>query len=245
MLKIMAEKVGVTYCGDAKVEPYERAMRTAGLEPVRLRPGEGQGLSGVCGLLLTGGVDVNPNLYGQEPRPETEVPDEERDQSELRLLGEALTADLPVLAICRGMQLMNVHLHGTLQQHLPSTTTHKQRFEEDRSGNHRAVHEITIHDGTKLAAIVGSGVHTVNSRHHQAVDQLGHGAIVNAISSDGVVEGFELPSKRFAVAVQWHPEDRIDVSADDRKLFDAFAAAVREVPRDRDFASAGRASRDS
>jgi putative glutamine amidotransferase len=238
----MTKNVGVTYCGEAKVEPYERAMRIAGLEPVLLRPGEEQNLSGVAGLLLTGGVDVNPRLYGQHAVPETDAPDDERDQSELSLLGEALSADLPIFAICRGMQLMSVHLHGTLLQHLPSTAIHKQRFKEDPAGNHRAVHEITVNRRTKLAAIIGDGVHAVNSRHHQSVDELGQGAIVNAISSDGVIEGFELPSKRFAVAVQWHPEDRIDVNADDRKLFEAFAAAVQEMPRHRDFASAGLSS---
>jgi putative glutamine amidotransferase len=237
-LEIMAEKVGVAYCGEVKVEPYERAMRIAGLEPVRLRPGEGQNLSSVAGLLLTGGVDVNPRLYGQDPVAETDASDDTRDRSELSFLGEALEADLPVLAICRGMQLMNVHLHGTLQQHLPSTAIHKQRFKEDLSGKHRAIHEITVNRGTKLAAIVGDGVHAVNSRHHQSVDRLGQGAIVNAISTDGVIEGLELPSKRFVLAVQWHPEDRIDVAIDDRKLFEAFAAAVQETPQSRVFALA-------
>lgn len=220
----MAAKVGVSDCGDTKIFAYENAIRRVGLVPVRLTAGEDQSLDGLNGLLLTGGVDINPRRYGHQPHPQTQEPNDVRDEFESSLIGEALAIDLPVLAICRGMQLLNVHLHGTLTQHLASVGIHEQRLPDEEPGRHRDAHPIDVFPGTLLAAIVSPGKHRVNSRHHQAVADAGEGLIVSAISEDGVPEAMELPSKRFVVAVQWHPEDRIDGSEDDRKLFEAFAA---------------------
>jgi putative glutamine amidotransferase len=227
----MAAKVGVTDCGDPKILPYEDAIQSVGLEPVRLSANSGQTLDGLCGLVLTGGVDVNPKWYGETPHDETQDPDDERDEFEFALVAEALATDLPLFAICRGMQLLNVHLHGTLTQHLSSTAIHQQRFADDAPGAHRSVHTIRVLPGTLLAQIVGAGTHEINSRHHQAVDHVAPGATVSAVSSDGVIEAMELPSKRFALAVQWHPEDRIHVSETDVKLFQAFAAVVSGADR--------------
>ena len=227
MLKEMTPKVGITFCGEQKIVSYEAAALAAGLTPVRLIPSHSPHLSDVDGLMLTGGTDVNPSLYGQEAGPDTSAPDDERDAMELELLREALTKDMPVLAICRGMQLLNVAQGGTLHQHLLSADVHVQRPTDQLPGQHGAVHDVVVAQGSKLATIIGAGKHDVNSRHHQAVDRLGSDITVTALSIDGVVEGVEIPDRSFAVAVQWHPEDRIGVSESDRKLFASFADALR------------------
>jgi putative glutamine amidotransferase len=225
----MGNRIGVTFCGDSKIAPYEFAVAAAGLEPVRLTADGSPCLEALDGLLLTGGVDVNPARYGQERGPETDAPDDPRDRMECELLAEALRRRIPVLAICRGLQLMNVHLGGTLHQHLDSSPVHvKRRTPDDLPRQHPAAHSVVVDGGTRLASIIGSGGHEVNSRHHQAVDRLGRDLKISARSADGVVEGLELGSAPFVVAVQWHPEDRIEISAADRKLFEAFAAAARE-----------------
>jgi putative glutamine amidotransferase len=219
----MAAPVGVTYCGEQRIEAYENAIRAVGLEPVRLIAGRPQSLDGLYGLLLTGGTDVNPRRYGQSAVPETQEPDEARDEMECDLLSEALAIDLPVFAICRGMQLLNVHMHGTLQQHLPPSAGHEQRLPDEQPRKHRDAHTVSVSPGTLLSQIVGRDQIAVNSRHHQGVDRLGTGVIPSAVSTDGMVEAIEYPARRFVLGVQWHPEDRIEISDSDLKLFEAFA----------------------
>jgi putative glutamine amidotransferase len=226
-LKLRAAVTLNTFGIFARVGPYEAAMLEAGIEPVR----NPESLEGLSGLLLTGGSDVNPKRYGQERLRQSDSPDDARDELEFALLKAALAADLPVFAICRGLQLLNVFQGGTLIQHLPSSNVHRQKVEGAERGAHPAAHRVRVAPETKLAAIVGSGELEVNSRHHQAVDRLGDGLTVSALSVDGVVEGLELPDARFAVAVQWHPEDRIGVSEADRKLFRAFAGAMKAFTR--------------
>jgi putative glutamine amidotransferase len=223
----MAARVGVTDCGDKKIAPYLNAIRRAGLEPHVLSIHEHRSLDGLNGLLLTGGTDINARRYGQEPVAETQQPDDERDELEFALLGEALALDLPVFAICRGMQLLNVHLHGTLAQHLSSEAIHVRRLKDEIPGQHRVAHFVEVTPGTLLAHIIGEGRHDVNSRHHQAVCELAPEAVKSAVSEDGITEAMELPAKRFVLGVQWHPEDRIEISEADRKLFDAFAAGAQ------------------
>jgi putative glutamine amidotransferase len=213
----------------SRVEPYEAAMRAVGLEPVR-NPAS---LDGLDGLLLSGGSDIDPRHYGQERLRQSDSPDDARDELEMRLLGEALAADLPVLAICRGLQLFNVFYGGSLIQHLPGSEVHRQKVNGAETGKHPAAHSIEVKPETQLAAIIGAGEHQVNSRHHQGVDRLGPGLTVSAVAADGVVEGLEVVDATFAVAVQWHPEDRIAVSAADRKLFEAFAAAIAKSMAER------------
>jgi putative glutamine amidotransferase len=217
-------RAAVTFGKKTKKDAYEAALHQAGIQTVR----NPDSLEGLDGLVLTGGSDVNPKLYGEKRIRESEPPDDERDQLEWRLLEAALAADLPVLGICRGMQLFNVVHGGTLIQHLPSTDVHRQRPKDAEAGRHPAAHAVSVKANTLLARIIGAGDHQVNSRHHQGVspDRLGEGLIVSAIAPDGVVEGLELPNATFVVAVQWHPEDRIAVSEADRKLFEAFAAAL-------------------
>lgn len=206
----------LTYRVEAKTAPYLDALRDAGIEPVPVTPAHPiESLSGM-GLALTGGTDVDPVLYGQERNARGDAPDRERDDFELRLLREALAADLPVIAICRGMQLFNVaHRGGTLTQHM----------EGHKLANH-ASHEVEIYPGSKLAQILGAGFIGVNSRHHQAVSDVGEGLIVSARSPEGVVEGLERPDLRFALAVQWHPEDMLANFPVQRKLFAAFGRAL-------------------
>jgi putative glutamine amidotransferase len=135
-----------------------------------------------------------------------------RDQLEQRLMREALAADLPVLAICRGLQLFNViHTGGTLAQHIDG---HKLAD--------GGTHDVEIYENTQLARVLGAGVHSVNSRHHQAVAEVGAGLKVSSKSPEGVIEGLERPDLCFAIAVQWHPEDMLEKVPLQRRLFEEF-----------------------
>ena len=152
------------------------------------------------------------------------------------MLHKALAADLPVLAICRGFQLFNVIHGGTLRQHAEG---HRARWDEDPPGRHREVHKVEVRAGSKLSVIVGAGEYGVNSRHHQIIADPADGLTISAAAPDGVIEGLERPDLRFAVAVQWHPEDRVLVADGDRRLFEAFAAAMApwRVPSARELAT--------
>jgi gamma-glutamyl-gamma-aminobutyrate hydrolase PuuD len=213
-VKAMATRVGVTYRFEDKAQPYLNALRAAGLDPVSLVPGQSASLAGLDGLCLSGGTDIAPSRYGARVHPETEDPDTERDALESALLEQALARDLPVLAICRGAQLLNVVLGGTLVQHLETVD------------KHRAAHTVAIEGGTLLASAIGAGRKEVNSRHHQAVDAVGRGLTVAARADDGVVEAIEFRGRRFVLGVQWHPEDRINHDPRDLDLFRALAAAA-------------------
>jgi putative glutamine amidotransferase len=194
---------------------YRDALRLAGMEPVE----DAAGLDGIDGLMLAGGTDVDPALYGAAREPRTNEPDTVRDKLEGRLLAGALARDVPVLAICRGLQFLNVALGGTLTQHIEG---HDRRKEPE-------AHTVEIAVGSRLAAILGPGEYVVNSRHHQSVDRVAPGALVTARAPDGVIEGLELPGKRFVLAVQWHPEARTDRA--DLRLFQAFRDAMRDRHR--------------
>jgi putative glutamine amidotransferase len=214
-------RVAVTFGNETRLGPYEAALREVGVDSVR----NPESLDSLDGLLLSGGADINPARYGHSNAGSDEV-DDARDELEMRLLREALAADVPVLAICRGLQVFNLVCGGTLIQHLPSTPVHRVRPKGAESGWHPAAHQIRVEPNTLLAEIIGAGEHEVNSRHHQAIERLGEGLIETARSIDGVIEAIEKPGAAFAVAVQWHPEDRIFVSEADRKLFMAFAASI-------------------
>ncbi|HVN05330.1 MAG TPA: gamma-glutamyl-gamma-aminobutyrate hydrolase family protein [Bryobacteraceae bacterium] len=216
-------QAGLTFRFPNKAAPYADALRLAGIEPVLISPENPRPLHGLQGLLLSGGTDLDPARYGAAALPGNEHPDNQRDVLESGLLADALAADLPVLAICRGMQLFNVFHGGTLVQHLDNADFHRVR------GGHPElpVHQILVEPGTRLAAILGAGRHGVNSRHHQAVDRIGGGLLVTARSiPDGVVEALERADRRFALAVQWHPEDQIVHDQPQLNLFEAFAEAL-------------------
>jgi len=220
-------RVALTFRNLKKIGPYDEAIRLVGLEPVHLTPPGPRLLAGLAGLVLTGGSDIDPARYGQAANGSDGV-DEERDQLETDLLAEALAADLPVLAICRGAQLLNVAHGGSLIQHLPGDG-HQKRCPGCETGRHPPAHGVEVAPGSRLASIIGPGKHDVNSRHHQAADRVGGGLVVSAVAADGVIEGLERHDRTFVVGVQWHPEDRVLVSEADRKLFEAFAQAVAQV----------------
>lgn len=176
-----------------------------------------------AGLLLTGGSDVEPRLYGEEPAPETQQPDRVRDEVERLLIDEALQRDVPLLAICRGLQILNVHLGGSLFQHLPTATRHERRT-PDRG---MPAHSVSVIDGTLLSDIAKRATWEVNSRHHQAIKDPGTRLKISATDPvDGVVEAAELPGRKFVLGVQWHPENQVPADREQLKLFTRFAQSL-------------------
>lgn len=163
------------------------------------------------GLLLTGGADVEPRRYGESIRYDNLKLDPTRDEYEIALIQAALARDVPILAICRGIQALNVAAGGTLVQDIPSEIATPISHKGDRPEAAPA-HDVTIHAGTHAARLLearldGDGRVAVNSRHHQAVKNVAPGLVVSAVAPDGIVEGLEQPSATFCVAVQWHPEN--------------------------------------
>jgi len=171
------------------------------------QPGDpGDVLDRIDALMLTGGNDLQASLYGDEPHAEAEAPDPGRDAWEFGLVRQAIARDMPFLGICRGMQVMNVAFGGTLTQHLPESlgTTDHRRTTGSFDGND---HLVDLQDGSLVARAAGEVVHSVPSHHHQAVDRVGEGLVLSGVSSgDGVAEAIEMPGRRFALGVQWHPE---------------------------------------
>lgn len=208
---------------------YFDRLVEAGAEPVVLVPGTidpMDALDGIDGVLIPGGTDVDPARYGEQPLPELLTPDAGRDDLEIALVRAALERDLPLLAICRGFQVLNVACGGRLLQHIPDDS---HRALENGRGPSR-FHDVTITLGTLLAEIAGAGTRRVNSRHHQAVlpGMIAPGLLVSATSPDGLIEGLESPGHRYAIGVQWHPE-RPEIAEDWRPLFAGFVAAARAV----------------
>ncbi len=160
----------------------------------------------VDGLILSGGADMDPASYGAEPHPETRGWSSERDAFELALIRRATEIDLPVLGVCRGMQVLNVALGGTLLQHLPETVGHEDHRRVPGNFD-EADHDVSLVEGSLAATAAGELVHTTKSHHHQGVDELGEGLIVTGTSAvDDLAEAIELPDRRFVLGVQWHPE---------------------------------------
>jgi len=173
-------------------------------------------LAGMDGLVLAGGSDIDPDFYHAPTRhTETGETDPDRDRREKALVLEALDRDLPVLAICRGQQLLNVALGGTLIQHIEG---HRRPGEPD-------AHRISISSPSKLRSILGADEYSVNSRHHQCVDRLASALVAVARAHDDVIEALEFPGKAFVLAVHWHPEDR--PGGADARLFVAFRDALK------------------
>jgi len=203
---------------------YVRAVERVGGRPLLVPPsleGIEETLDAVDGLVFSGGSDLDPELYGQDAHPETSGIVRERDGAELALLKAALERDLPVLAICRGSQVLNVALGGDLVQHLPDVVGTERHKEVPGVF---ADHEVSVDPGSKLGGLVGERV-PVKSHHHQGFGRIGEGLRVTAHDEDGTVEALEDPSRRFALGVLWHPE-----AGEDARLFRALveeAAAYR------------------
>ncbi len=181
--------------------------------------------AGAKGLVLTGGIDVDPGLYGQERGPHTDKPSTERDQHELALLRQALDRDIPVLAVCRSHELLNVAFGGSLLQHIEGDG---HRWHDDGASRW---HEVTLNNGSsRLAGVYGAGATiSVNSRHHQGVLDAGlaTGLVATARAPDGFVEAVESSAHRWVVGVQWHPE-RPEMHPQSDTLWGAFALACAE-----------------
>lgn len=204
---------------------YTRSVLRAGGLPIVLAPIEGAAgelVELLDGLVLTGGSDIDPTLYGADPHAETVGVVGHRDRAELALLGAALERDLPVLGICRGMQVLNVARGGTLHQHLADLGPHADRHKGPPGTYTR--HEVTVLEGTRLASVLGAGT-TTHSCHHQAPDRIGRGLVVSAESEDGTVEAIEDPERRLVLGVLWHPEEDAERG---RPLFEAQVAGARE-----------------
>jgi putative glutamine amidotransferase len=213
---------------------YEAAMQRAGaelrvLDPMHEDPAEV--VRGLDGLLLTGGGDVHPELFGEEPH-ESFVPAEPgRDEHEMALVTAAIEARLPVFAICRGVQVMNVACGGTLVQDIPASIPGAVNHQVPMPKSAIA-HEVWINRGSLLWSILeerleGEDTCSVNSRHHQSVKALAPGFVISATAPDGVIEAIEHPDLSFCLGVQWHPEN-FWRSGEFRELFEGFLHAASE-----------------
>jgi putative glutamine amidotransferase len=185
-------------------------------------------IAAVDGLVLTGGEDVDPSLYGQSPHERLGPVNRLRDDTEIALVHAAREAQKPVLAICRGPQLLNVALGGTLIQDIPSCVPGALIHDGDEGRNART-HEIEIEPDSRIAAAVGATRIAVNSLHHQSILEPAPGLRVTARAADGIIEGVESETDWWAIAVQWHPEEMNDSPEPwDRGIFRAFAKRLEE-----------------
>jgi len=200
---------------------YVRALMNAGARPLVVPPDTDsaeQTLDLLDGVVFSGGTDIDPAEYGAQADPSTDPPAGDRDRAELALLGAALARDMPVLAVCRGSQLLNVARGGDLVQHLPDEVGHERH--RPRPGTFTD-HDVRLKPESRLAGILGRRV-PVKSHHHQGFGRLGRGLDAVGWAEDGTIEALEDSSRTFALGVLWHPEE-----ADDPALFDALVASAR------------------
>jgi putative glutamine amidotransferase len=201
---------------------YVQAIERAGGRALVVPPteeGVEETLDALDGLLLSGGSDLDPSLYGADAHAETRHVRPERDRAELALLRGALARDLPVLAVCRGSQVLNVARGGDLVQHLPEAVGNEAHRE---TAGVFSEHGVKVDPDSRLGGIVGDSVE-VKSHHHQGYGELGEGLRVVARADDGTIEAVEDPERRFAVGVLWHPEE-----GEDAALFEALVAEARD-----------------
>ncbi len=215
-----------------KTADYERSVIEAGGDPLVVDLGSGSPatlLDGVAALLLTGGGDIDPALFGEDRHPAFQEAEPGRDAAEIALVLQALATGLPVLAICRGVQVLNVALGGSLIQDIPSQLPLALNHRVPDPKNALA-HDAHVSAGTRLAALLGladdGGRISVNSRHHQAPKRIGEGLIVSAVAGDAVVEALELADHLFCVGVQWHPENFVE-TGEFQSLFNGLIDAAR------------------
>lgn len=204
---------------------YPEAIRRAGAVPVIIPPLDTDSieplLDGLCGLCLSGGPDLHPTVYGATPHPALGPTEPHLDLFEIALVRAAEARDLPVLAICRGLQVLNVARGGTLVQDLPSERPSNVVHRQLRAAR-IATHDVALERDSHVAAALGARDVTVNSFHHQAIDVLGEGLRPVGWAADGVVEAVEATDRNFTLAVQWHAESMID-SSEQARLLRTFA----------------------
>ncbi len=210
----------------AYLEGLEEAGATSIIFPLTVDKEEIVRLMDMCdGILLTGGHDVTPSLYGEEPLEGKVCSCVKRDEMEKIVLEEAILKDIPVLGICRGIQFMNAALGGTLYQDLP--TQHPSEIEHHQTPPYDVpVHDVLIRKGSALSDLIGSERISVNSYHHQAVKDVASELEIMAEAEDGIVEAVCRPGNKFIWAVQWHPEFSHKVDENSRKVFSAFVKAL-------------------
>lgn len=216
---------------------YVSALEKAGAEvrTVDSSVDAARALDGIDGVLLTGGHDIDPSLYAETRHPATQDAEPGRDGLELALAKQALAAGLPLFAICRGLQVLNVAAGGSLVQDIPTEIGHMVPHDIREPRNHEA-HPIRVKPGTRLAEALGSelndhGETMVNSRHHQAIGRLAPGLEVTAVAPDGLPEAVEKEDRPFCVGVQWHPEN-FHQSGRFAGLFEAFVRSAEAQTRD-------------
>lgn len=214
--------VAVTASHAAQAQPYQAAVERRGVDTRPVSPDTystlASAMDGVSGLLLCGGADMHPMHYGEEIEPDAGVEtDDPRDEMELEMLRHALERDMPVLAICRGMQVLNVGFGGSLIQHIDG---------HGPDGELSSFHQAFVSPGSKLGAIIGLGaVYRVNSLHHQGLrdSQLAPGLLASAYHPlDGIIEALESPAHDWVIGVQCHPEREDEVPKNFLRLFDGF-----------------------
>ena len=206
---------------------YVRALERAGGRPLVIPPSEGaieETLSVLDGILFSGGSDLDPQLYDAEAHPETQGVHEARDRAEMALLTAALERDMPVLAVCRGSQVLNVARGGDLVQHLPEVLGHE---EHKHTPGQYSDHDVTLEPGTRVGGLLGDRA-PVKSHHHQGFGRIGDGLREAGYAEDGTVEALEDPTKRFAVGVLWHPEE-----GEDMALFEALVSQAAQYREER------------
>lgn len=214
---------------------YVNALENAGLVPLIVPPLSDPGaaeriLAAVDGLVLTGGGDVAPRFFGEQPHPNLGAVNEARDATELALLSAARRLRMPVLAICRGIQVLNVECGGSLIQDIADQR--KDALKHDGNARSAAVHAVQIEKDSILGLATGETRMDVNSLHHQAIDRLGKGLRVTATAPDGIIEGVESTDDWWVLAVQWHPEEMdrcAQPGGEAGPLFKSFAESVRSA----------------
>ena len=222
--------IAITPC--SKMHDYDESVRRAGGEPRVLDVAAGSGddlMTGVEGLLLTGGGDLDPALYGEQRHATFDAAEPGRDAFEIDLVRRALDANVPVFAICRGIQVLNVARGGTLVQDIPDQMP-GSGVHSVREPSFAIAHDVWIASGTLLEQLMRERLESdtcpVNSRHHQAIKAVGTGLVVSATAPDGVIEAVEDPTRRFCLGVQWHPENFYR-TGEFRALFEGFIEAAR------------------
>ena len=215
-----------------RLTDYIESVRRAGGDPRVLSVDAPPSLEGLDGILFTGGGDVDPAHYDKTRHPNTKEPDPARDAYELELARLALAGDTPLLAVCRGLQVVNVAAGGTLVQDIPAEMNQASAHQID-SPPFAIAHEVWVTPGSALSRVMreqlaDGDVLQVNSRHHQAVARTASGFSVSATAPDGVVEAIERPDARFCIGVQWHPEN-FWRTGEFRSLFEEFVKAAEPV----------------